>query len=459
MESLALYFCYAQKDKTLRDELEKHLATLKQLGQIATWSDGELQAGSEWREEIANHLRTADIILLLVSPDLLVAGDIYAEVMRQAFMRHEHKEALVIPILLRPVDLEGTDIQRLKALPDNNVPVTRWSNRDDAFSNVAKGIRQATNATQKRSTLHLSSSNFFNKQDELAKNGQMEVDGCYTVAQSVFLFNAPLTDADEFFGRRRERLTLLDRTHKGLATSIVGPRRIGKTWLMQHMMLAASKQFGPRYRIAYIDATSPRCVSVAGFVATVLEELKIDNIASSEMVLDLAYLDHSLKNIRRQGYMPVLCIDEFEGLANEQTFDLRFFTSLRAIAQAGLALVVASKSSLLELVSSTLKTSPFFNIFERLTLKPFSIKEAKKFVEARSSVAGFTQQECSRLLSYGQVEGLGWPPARLQLVGKLLLEEKRLSENEDADYYRPDDPDYWGDFEKRLEEKYQEMGS
>jgi len=456
--SLALYFCYAQEDKALRDELEKHLAALKQLGQIATWSDGELLAGSEWHAEIAHHLQTADIILLLVSPDLLVAGDIYLEALRRAFTRHEHKEALVIPVLLRPVDLEGTAIHELKALPDNDVPVTSWSNRDAAFSNIARGIRRAANKIQKSRANTLSSSRFINECNELEENERLEPDGTYQVAQSVFLFNAPLPDVNEFYGRRRERMTLLDRTYKGLATSIVGPRRIGKTWLMQYMEFVASAQFGSRYRIASIDATSPRCATIAGFVATVLEELKIDNVPGPETILDLAYLDHALMHMRKQGYKPVLCIDEFEGLTNEETFDLRFFANLRAIAQAGLALVVASKSSLLDLVSSTLKTSPFFNIFERLTLKPFSAKEAQEFVEAKGIIAGFNEQERNHLLSYGQLEAQLWPPARLQLVGKLLLEEKRLSEHEDPDYYRPDDPNYWDDFVKRLEEKYQEVG-
>jgi hypothetical protein len=274
----------------------------------------------------------------------------------------------------------------------------------------------------------------------------------------VFLFNAPLNDPNEFYGRRRESKALLDRTYKNSATSIVGPRRIGKTWLMQYMKLVAPTQFGSRFRVAYVDATSPRCATVAGFVSVALEELGIHNSHPPQRVLDLAYMERIVKNLKEQGYTLVLCIDEFEGLTNEDTFDLRFFTGLRAIAQTGLALVVASKRSLIDLVSSTLKTSPFFNIFEKLTLKPFSFKEAKMFVNAKSQLAGFDAQERDYLLAYGQVEEQSWPPARLQLVGTLLLEEKNLAQQEDPDYYRPADPAYWRDFEKRLEEKYQEVG-
>jgi hypothetical protein len=227
---------------------------------------------------------------------------------------------------------------------------------------------------------------------------------------------------------------------------------------MQYMKLVASTQFGSRFRVAYLDATSPRCATVPGFVSVALEEMGIHHSHPPQSVLDLASMERAVKNLKEQGYTLVLCIDEFEGLTNEDTFDLRFFTGLRAIAQTGLALVVASKRSLIDLVSTTLKTSPFFNIFDKLTLQPFSPKEAEMFVNAKSQLAGFDAQERDHLLTYGRVEEQSWPPARLQLVGTLLLEEKTLAQQEDPDYYRPTDPVYWRDFEKRLEEKYQEVG-
>jgi TIR domain len=47
--------------------------------------------------------------------------------------------------------------------------------------------------------------------------------------KNVFLFNERLLDPKEFFGRKNDRITLLDRSSRGASTSIVGPRRIGKT--------------------------------------------------------------------------------------------------------------------------------------------------------------------------------------------------------------------------------------
>lgn len=454
-KSIALYYCYDRKDRALHDALRSHLAALLQ-GQFTSWHAGEIKAGMEWQKEIADHLQTAEVILLLVSAHFLTSKDIYSEETRLALARHERNKALVIPILLRPVDLEGTPLSQLSALPSNGKPVTLWSNRDQAFLDIARGIRLALNELVERQKSHLDTASKNGNKDTFAfTNEQSAKDSVYQVTQSAFHFNTPLTDPKELYGRRRECMALLDRIYKNSATSIVGPRRIGKTWLMQYIKLVAPTRLGARFRIAYIDATSPRCTTIAGFVALVLEEMKItDPLASGE--LDLAYMEHTIKHMRASGHTLVLCIDEFEGLTSEETFDLRFFTNLRAIAQAGLVLVVASKHPLIQLVSDTLKTSPFFNIFEKLALKPFSAQEAEAFANAKSEEAYLSNRERELLLQYGQSGEQEWQPARLQLVGTLLLEEKILAE--DPAYYRPDDPRYWREFEKRLEDKYQETG-
>ncbi len=266
---------------------------------------------------------------------------------------------------------------------------------------------------------------------------------------SVFLFNVPLTDPAEFYGRARERAKLVNRTRRSASTSIVGPRRIGKTWLISYLILVAPHELGSHFRIGYLDAAMPSCSTVAGFTSKALEELGNIVIDSSNIGLDR--LERVVKDLKSRNQIPVLCIDEFEGLSNRQAFDLNFFSELRAITQAGLILVVASKHRLIELVSDTLKTSPFFNVFEQLTLNPFSTKEAQEFAKAKANQAGFTEQEQDCLLKYGREEGeQQWFPLHLQLTGKMLLEDKR----EGSEHYHPDDPDYWWEFRKRSEETY-----
>jgi AAA domain len=271
---------------------------------------------------------------------------------------------------------------------------------------------------------------------------------------AFFLFNvSKLPRADEFYGRVGERKTLLDRAYAQASTSIVGQRRIGKTWLVQYLLLVAKRELGSRFRVAYLSATRPRCRTVSGFTSEALRELGYAE-PITEDASNLLLLEKYVQDLQRKNRPPVLCIDEFEGFDRKQGFDLNFFIHMRAIAEAGLCLVVVSKKPLIEIVGEPGKTSGFFNIFEQLSLGPFTRKEAELFVCEKSAQAGFTQREQHTLLHYGQIDAKGWPPLRLQLAGKMLLEDKTLADKSDPSYYRPDDPGYWKHFEERLEEKY-----
>jgi hypothetical protein len=55
--------------------------------------------------------------------------------------RHQVGEARVIPILRRPVDWAGAPFSQLEVLPKNHQPVTTWANQDEAFREIAEGIR------------------------------------------------------------------------------------------------------------------------------------------------------------------------------------------------------------------------------------------------------------------------------------------------------------------------------
>ncbi|MFL5589856.1 MAG: tetratricopeptide repeat protein [Ktedonobacteraceae bacterium] len=142
--SVKIFYCYANEDKKLRAELEKHLGILKRQELITDWSDRNIDAGKEWVKEIDINLNTANIILLLISPDFVHSDYCYSIEMQRALERHENGTARVIPIILRHGDYEGAPFNHLQALPSDAVPVTdrKWQKRDAAFFDVAKGIRK-----------------------------------------------------------------------------------------------------------------------------------------------------------------------------------------------------------------------------------------------------------------------------------------------------------------------------
>jgi hypothetical protein len=138
---LEVFYSYAHADEPLRNELEQHLSLLRRQGVIAGWRDRRITAGTEWVGAIDAHLQRAQIILLLVSSDFLASDYCYDVELRHAMRRHEAGEARVIPIILRAVDWHHALFGTLQALPTDCRPITSWPNQDEAFFDVACGIR------------------------------------------------------------------------------------------------------------------------------------------------------------------------------------------------------------------------------------------------------------------------------------------------------------------------------
>src|SRR4051794_8767134 len=139
---ISLFYSYSHKDEALRKKLETHLSLLQNEGVISGWHDRRIAAGTEWDGAISENLDKAGIILLLVSADFLASRYCRDVEIKRAMGRHEAGTARVIPVILRPVDWHTAPFGKLQALPQDGKAVTEWSNRDKAFTEVARGIRE-----------------------------------------------------------------------------------------------------------------------------------------------------------------------------------------------------------------------------------------------------------------------------------------------------------------------------
>jgi hypothetical protein len=118
----------------LRKELEDHLSLLRREGLISDWYDGKIGAGGELDSAIGENLAQSDIVLLLISSSFLSSDYCWGVEMDQALQRHRTGLAIVIPVIVRPVEdrWQDTAFGPLKALPTDGKPVTKWPNRDSA---------------------------------------------------------------------------------------------------------------------------------------------------------------------------------------------------------------------------------------------------------------------------------------------------------------------------------------
>ncbi|MGH2506638.1 MAG: hypothetical protein ACRDHZ_04350 [Ktedonobacteraceae bacterium] len=278
----------------------------------------------------------------------------------------------------------------------------------------------------------------------------------------IFHFAESMPSPDEFYGRAYERTTLLNRTYQRSSTALVGEYRIGKSWLMQYLQQSALMHtpLGLQVRIGRMSATNPQCQTLPGFVKKALEVLNVPAHRPSPRETPLERLTIEAGEMKKQGVISVLCIDEFAGLMGKPGFDKSFVEGLRAIAEdEGLVLITASREPLHTVIEQiTGETSPLFNIMLELTLQPFTEAEATMFIREKGQQCGLSRDEQAFFLACAampQPSGAsGWPPLRLQLVGQLLLADKypvALAQH----VYTLHDPFYQADFKERLTKQYQ----
>ncbi|MBD2451418.1 toll/interleukin-1 receptor domain-containing protein [Nostoc sp. FACHB-152] len=141
-----VFYCYSNsvRDEEMRQKLENHLRGLERQGVITKWHKGMISPGKDWEVENDNQLKTADIILVLISSDFIASDYHWEVVIKKAMQQHRARKSRVIPILLRPVlNTWKLALDNLQALPKGEIPVTSWKPYDNAFVNIAEGIKEA----------------------------------------------------------------------------------------------------------------------------------------------------------------------------------------------------------------------------------------------------------------------------------------------------------------------------
>ena len=136
-----LFISYSHIDEHFKDCLITHLSTLQRSQKILEWNDRKIIAGTEWDSVISKHLSESEIILFLVSPDFIASQYCYDKEVATAMEMHENRKAVVIPIILRPCDWGETPFSKLQATPRDARPISLWENRDLAYLDFVKHLR------------------------------------------------------------------------------------------------------------------------------------------------------------------------------------------------------------------------------------------------------------------------------------------------------------------------------
>lgn len=146
---LKVFLSYSHEDEIMKQELDKALIMLKRNKKIDTWNDRYLTVGSQLEKEILENLKTADIILLLISTDFLASQYCFEKEMQIAIDRHKNGEAIVIPVILRKCDWLNSELKDLVATPKDGKPIKSWDDKDEAYYEVKEEIEKVVDKYMK----------------------------------------------------------------------------------------------------------------------------------------------------------------------------------------------------------------------------------------------------------------------------------------------------------------------
>ncbi len=136
-----VFVSYAPEDHAFFERFEKHLAVLRRRGLVDVWHEGRLQAGASLAADTRALIDEADVVVLLVSPDLAASDRLWKEQLGRALQRRELGELTIVPIQILPVLSDGAPFERFQILPRDGKAIGDPDN-DEAWLRVAEEVEK-----------------------------------------------------------------------------------------------------------------------------------------------------------------------------------------------------------------------------------------------------------------------------------------------------------------------------
>src|SRR6185503_7341092 len=140
---------YAREDSDIKQRLLLHLNPFRNAFNAVIWHDGNIEAGQQWKPHIESRLDQTDIFILLVSIDFMNSEFINQVEFKYAIERHRANKSTIIPVIINycqwDIDISFKEftfnLKELQVLPNEGKPIGDWKTPEQAFNNIAAGIR------------------------------------------------------------------------------------------------------------------------------------------------------------------------------------------------------------------------------------------------------------------------------------------------------------------------------
>lgn len=149
--ALKIFIIYAREDESFKNNLLTAFIPLRRTGKIEVFHDALIKPGDRWEEVILDTLRSAHIILPLVSNDFFASDFIHEVEFKNAVDRYNNGETVIMPIVLKPCGWKYDPlIKSLQVLPKDGKPVVTWTYHEEAWEQVLDAVHEVTENLEKK---------------------------------------------------------------------------------------------------------------------------------------------------------------------------------------------------------------------------------------------------------------------------------------------------------------------
>jgi len=252
----------------------------------------------------------------------------------------------------------------------------------------------------------------------------------------------PVTLHAQFFGRTKETQRTLSFLHQLQCVSIVGPAKIGKTSFLFHVAhphVRAKRKLAEEPVFVYVDSRSLANLNEGACYLYIREEAirqiksavtldKEVGIRLEQMVREAGSqtthfgLRTLFQSTGAVGLKCVIVLDNLDLLNQNHLLGQKFPSALRSLhTKYAVAYLIASELPIykLERICPGGPGSPFFNIFQQISIGPFKDEESRQLVVTSLNMSGarFPEFIIDHILELGHNE-----PYRLQQAGCIAFQ-------------------------------------
>lgn len=136
---------YEYSDLAMRKSLDRYLSQLSRNGDVRIWNDEMVLPGEQPDTILQEQLKSADLVLLLVSQDFWASETCYRQALAALEICQKDPKKKMMAVLLRPNSIEDTPFKDLPRLPAQDVCITQYKDPEQGYWDTYQGLKTIIN--------------------------------------------------------------------------------------------------------------------------------------------------------------------------------------------------------------------------------------------------------------------------------------------------------------------------